>query len=208
MAGLSAANTGGLFDSAKVEKAEDFLADLCIGPPESSKKKDIDGLFASDTVFKPSVIGQSSGGSAKPTVVDTNQRRMYSNLHVNDSNDNHVNDLSVGKMLQREEYDYDTFGQSNVKQGGFTVKKPEMRTSADASIGKAQQDLDRLEELLNSSETTVKKNAKPKSVASTTAGTSELESDPLKSAAVDYDGLNLDDYINSQQTEDSGGLFD
>jgi len=215
MSGFGSAGDGnGIFGSAKVESIDDFLADLSVNEPKSGGNlNNDDGMFAAGTVFKNTVIGQnpsSTGSKAKANADATQKRKDYSNLHVNDSNDDKVHDLTVGRMLQREEYDYDTYGQSNVKQGGYTVKPSAESAKADANIKKQLQELDQLEQLMNTNESSTSVTAKKPAVASGSGlGLFDTPVESTEPAAIDYNNMNLDDYINSQQTEDSGGgLFD
>lgn len=224
MAGLAtASDAGGLFGSAKIASMDDLLSDLSVKEPRSggsSARKlagadDGDGLFAAGTVFKHSVIGQNASSNSTSAAVDTtHKRREYSNLHVTDSNDDTVTDLTVGKMLQREEHDYGLYGQSNVKQGGHTMRSADASATADANIKKQLQELDMLEQLMNSNEsstvvqTTEKKGTISDGNNSTSSGLALFDTASEEPTAIDYNNLNLDDYINSQQEEDSGGLFD
>ena len=183
--------------------SEDILSDLSGLEPSSRKGAlEPETFQTNNTVFKAS----ATKASANPSVVSQAQRQTYSKFHQQGVDDDTLHDLSVTRMIEREELDYDTYGVSNVRQGGYTVNKPPT-----TNLTKEFNELDSLEALLSSGTDTVSKTKSSTAPRPTAAPAVPVPAAAVATpAAVDLSTLNLNDYINSQQTEaeEGGGLFD
>ena len=186
----------------KKEEVHTPTEDILSGLSSIETKKsaiDHDTFEAQNTVFKqPSVAKASSNNTA---VVSQAQRQTYSKFHQQGIDDDKLHDLSVSKMIEREELDYDTYGVSNVRQGGFTVNK-----APTTNLTKEFNDLESLGNLLASGTTVI--NTNNTNNKTTKTSNTSISTEATAPTSIDLNNLNLNDYISNQQIEESGGLFD
>jgi hypothetical protein len=128
---------------------------------------------------------------------------IYNESTLNTSkNDDIITDLNVGRLLQREKLDYDTFGKSNVRQyvQGSTKPQPENVNTTSQII--EDFDLNSIDNLNVDIKTrsTNKVNNKAKQEDTTANNTI----DPV----IDINNLDLNNYIASQNKNENAGLFD
>lgn len=124
---------------------------------------------------------------------------------VANENDDNFADLSVGRILEREELDFDMFGKSDIRQSANGAPQPPKSSTAgngrreDLSVvsGDVLSDFD---SIFSPPAVT----SKPKKQAAKSA----VDESAPPSMLVDSDALDIDSYINSQfQDESSASLF-
>lgn len=188
-------------NTTKATPGEDIFSTLSINDTEAG-----DDIFGSHTNSKLKVSGSSTNTkviSAEASNSIKQQKDKYSIFHTKSANDSDYADLGAAKMLETESLDFDTFGNSNVRHGGYTVTKD--TGLKQTNLNKEEDELMNLEALLGSTNTTsaVSKTITSKVALKDTAA--EIEASNIE---VDYNNLNLDAYISQQESNSGGGLFD
>lgn len=153
------------------KKTEDVL--------DINEKSEISGLFGSNNVVMTKKEGNSS--NSKKSEED-------------------VSDLRVGKIMEREELDFSTFGTSSVRYGGYDISDNNNKIS---KLSGADFDLSELDNIIalgsksSSKQTSVEINS---SISSPFSTKSEPE--------FDLANLDINSYISGVQNRSGGGLFD
>lgn len=107
--------------------------------------------------------------------------------------------MAVGRILEREELDFETFGRSNVRQ--YEPAKPVKSNPTlyqDDFILQDEDEFNQMESVLSGKKSSGYE-SKPKYSAN--------KSSSITSTTIDVDSLDINAYI-SQQENNSGGLFD
>ena len=178
----------------------------------------------SSDLFGPSVTKVAPGSGA------ANSKRAVTVRGFADEDDSNVTDLGVGHLLQTEELDFDMFGKSGVRQTGSAgAGPPPAQSHGKGDAGKAAAAATPIKkatkedfvtgiessDFLAQLDLAASAPVRYAHTASASAATSDslfqfdtLSSSLSKPLKDNADAFDINDYINSQETEKPASLFD
>lgn len=152
--------------------------------------------------FEEELFGKSSASSSELSLVKPSGKELLVGTHET-GDDNKINDLAVGAIMEREELDFDMFGKSKLRQ--YEPMDTTKKGGASGIVGSDDLVLES-SDVFSDFESLLSDSGKSKK--STISAVKVSSTSPTSKTVVVDSAYDIDAYISQQEESGGGGLFD
>lgn len=180
--------------------------DILASVGSSKDSSNDDGLFSSSGSKSNNSGSDMSGYYDKLSTKQQLSSPAKSKLIINDMNDDNLSDLSINRMLEKEDdLDFETFGKKSITQGSAVTKSTTTTTTTIKTIPTSTTD-----DFISASNDVlriIESSSSISDVPTHTQSSRRVATEVNIPVEVDISSIDLNSYVSSQQSS-SGGLFD